>query len=319
MRDRFGISVISLAAGASLLAHALILATFSVVRVRVGEPAESAEMWVYFDEPAATQPVKDHASVFEIGRSDGTGYATHEAQGRQQQVAREATQDQPSLSLDPLGSSTRVEVPSEPVMPAARHVPVSVPDSQVLPPPRESLQVVREALGSALAGLERVEGEALVPSSPEVTVPAVAEAPAPIPEPVVPQAPAPVAQQIRGTGADPAPQSDSEVDPFSSIGSIEFRGGRTIDRAGRRVKPRRPKIQLAGLVDLFGNSGARVILKVAIDETGRVTDVRVARSSGSNEIDQPCRVAMYDWWFEPKKGPDGKPVSDSFPFAIDFR
>jgi len=38
---------------------------------------------------------------------------------------------------------------------------------------------------------------------------------------------------------------------------------------------------------------------VNIDETGKVTEVTVHKSSGSNEIDQPTLIAMYDWWFEP--------------------
>jgi hypothetical protein len=36
-------------------------------------------------------------------------------------------------------------------------------------------------------------------------------------------------------------------------------------------------------------------------------------------VDQPCRVAMYDWWFEPKKDAAGKAVPDVFRFTISFR
>jgi TonB family protein len=122
-----------------------------------------------------------------------------------------------------------------------------------------------------------------------------------------------------GSGADPAPQSDSESDAFSVLGSAQFRGGRVMVRSGRQVKTRRPKIGLAGMVDLAEHSAVQVVLKVSVDATGKVTDVQVAKSSGSNEIDQPCRVAMYDWWFEPKKDAAGHALPDKFQFTISFR
>ena len=122
-----------------------------------------------------------------------------------------------------------------------------------------------------------------------------------------------------GAGADPAPESDSESDPFSMLGSAEYRDGRLTVRAGRKVKSRRPKIGLAGQVDLYQRREVSITLRVAIDATGKVTGVDVVRSSGSNEIDQPCRVAMYDWWFEPKKNAAGHAVPDRFDFTIGFR
>ena len=73
------------------------------------------------------------------------------------------------------------------------------------------------------------------------------------------------------------------------------------------------------MVDLAERNTAQVVLKVSVDATGKVTDVQVAKSSGSNEIDQPCRVAMYDWWFEPKKNAEGRAVPDKFQFTISFR
>jgi TonB family protein len=116
--------------------------------------------------------------------------------------------------------------------------------------------------------------------------------------------------------ADPAPPSDSEVDPFSTLGTAEFSTGRLDVRFGRKVKTRRPKIGLAGKIDLFQGRGARVVLKISVDATGKVTDVGIIKSSGSNEIDQPCRVAVYDWWFEPKRDAAGNAVADDFQFTI---
>ena len=116
--------------------------------------------------------------------------------------------------------------------------------------------------------------------------------------------------------ADPAPMSDTDSDPFSTLGSAEFREGRVTVRAGRKIKAVRPKLTLAGKVDVFSMQGARVVLHVATDASGKVTGVEVAKSSGSTAIDQPCRRAMYDWWFEPKKGREGTPLPDHFQFTI---
>jgi TonB family protein len=112
--------------------------------------------------------------------------------------------------------------------------------------------------------------------------------------------------------------SDSESDAFSVLGSARFVNGELRVRAGRKVRSRRPKIGLAGQLDAV-YSRVEVTLRVATDKTGKVTAVDVAKSSGSNEIDQPCRVSMFDWWFEPKKDAAGNPVADVFNFTIGFQ
>lgn len=317
MRTPLPISALTLAAGASLVLHALALATFSLVRVQVGAPrGQVVEMNVYFEEPPATRPSKEPLNDFEIGRPDASGYATHSVGGQRQQVAREAPLDQPSLSLDPVGESARVETPSEPKAEA----------------PGPSLQPAPRAIASAARPIDQVRAavESIVDRLPQVVDADSAAPPAENRAPVTPEQvveassrppvpPAPPVRRASGSGADPAPQSDSEVDPFSVLGSAQFRAGKVTVQSGRQVKTRRPKIRLAGMVDLFENSGAQVVLRVAVDATGKVTDAQIAKSSGSNEVDQPCRVAMYEWWFEPKKDPDGRPVPDVFQFAITFR
>lgn len=315
------------AATASLLAHALLFATFSVVRVGGAAPAEFAEMTLVFEEPTARPPPDNPPLEFEIGRPDAKGYATHEVAGSEEQIAREAPQDQPQLSLDPVGQSKVVEVPSAPLeRPEQPSAPLQVNAASAATPPAAPAWPLDPAtLGQLLDRLAPMVDEwsrLATPTASDVTP--TARVP---PPPVVPPAPTPPveaqtqppAPQATGTGADPAPKSDSEVDAFSVLGSAQFREGRVTVRAGRQVKTRRPKIGLAGLIDLSQRSTAQVLLKVAIDETGKVTNVEVAKSSGSNEIDQPCRVAMYEWWFEPKRAADGRAVPDVFQFGISFR
>lgn len=133
-----------------------------------------------------------------------------------------------------------------------------------------------------------------------------------------PQSTPDAAKRGGAAAADPAPMSDSESDAFSVLGTARFVNGELRVRAGRKVRSRRPKIGLAGRFDAV-YSRMEVTLRVSTDKTGKVTAVEVAKTSGSNEIDQPCRVSMYDWWFEPKKDASGTPVPDVFNFTIGFQ
>lgn len=119
---------------------------------------------------------------------------------------------------------------------------------------------------------------------------------------------------------NPLPQSESDSDPFSRISGnvVVTRLGRLDVRMGRKVKTTRPQVNIAGQMDLIALNNPLVVLEVHIAPTGNVTDVRIAHSSGSNGIDEPTRVAVYDWWFEPAKDKSGKPVPDVIYFAIQF-
>ena len=108
---------------------------------------------------------------------------------------------------------------------------------------------------------------------------------------------------------DAAPMTDSESDPFSMVGSAEFRPGKVVARFGRKVTTVRPRLSLAGQYDLLSLANPSVLLRVRADETGRVREVKIARSSGSNEVDQPCKLAMYEWWFEPPRDKGGRPLA----------
>lgn len=108
-----------------------------------------------------------------------------------------------------------------------------------------------------------------------------------------------------GDAADPAPRSDSESDAFSREGAITFRNGRVEARFGRKVKTVRPRPGLAAEQDLRALVSPSVVMKVRVDETGRVRNVEIVKSSGSTAVDQCCQLAMYDWWFEPLRDKAG--------------
>ena len=65
-------------------------------------------------------------------------------------------------------------------------------------------------------------------------------------------------------------------------------------------------------------TSASVVLELQLDETGQVISATVIKSSGSNSIDEPCKLAAYSWWFEPAKDATGKPIKDVIKFTIKF-
>jgi len=162
---------------------------------------------------------------------------------------------------------------------------------------------------------------------PDVTKPA-AHSPPPAPSLPAPAAGAAASARATGDGrqpgserpsGDPGQMSDSESDAFSKIGSAQISDGKLDVRFGRKIKTVRPHIPVVGQVDSFALLNPSVTLKVNIDATGKVTEVSVNKSSGSNEIDQPTLIAMYDWWFEPLRDEKGNALPDCVLFTISFR
>jgi TonB family protein len=110
--------------------------------------------------------------------------------------------------------------------------------------------------------------------------------------------------------ADLAADTGLESDPFAKIPGVQFRNGKVDARSGRQVKPVRPRLTEAARRDLLSLQFPTILLKVKIDDTGKVQDVKVLRGSGSEAVDMPVYRAMWQWWFEPPKDNQGKPQAD---------
>ena len=123
----------------------------------------------------------------------------------------------------------------------------------------------------------------------------------------------------RAEEADPAPQGDSESDAFSSKGTVIVTAGKIDARLGRDVKPVKPRLRIKAGLDVYSIADSSVTMLVKIDAAGKVTDVKIVKSSGSNDIDLPTVVAMYKWWIEPAKDKEGKAVADAIHVTIHFR
>jgi TonB family protein len=305
----------------------------------------------------ATSAAEELIVVYpDMGDATGTGIGSNSSPGDQALQAMQAKEDQALLSRNPTGSGRIGAVPSKWIGPTGDGnggtpaIAVLEPPSPAVTPPQAAAVTPTPATPPA----PPVQVAASVPL-PRVEVAPIASDPEPkvvaIPTPAVnPVPPAPkvvvtperkqevppehqqvaVAKPQAATGdgrtpgmpqasGDPLPQSESDSDPFSRIsGTIVFRPGKLDVRLGRKVKTTRPRIQIAGQIDFIQFNNPTVVLEVHISATGKVTDVKVAHSSGSNQIDEPTRLAVYDWWFEPLKDKNGKAISDVYFFSIEF-
>src|SRR5439155_21195608 len=91
-----------------------------------------------------------------------------------------------------------------------------------------------------------------------------------------PPTPAQPAQQQPSTGgrigpavapADPAPQSESESDPFSKNGSVKFKRGATDIQFGRKHKIIRPRLGLAAQTDMLNmHLPITLVLALTLDD-----------------------------------------------------
>lgn len=118
--------------------------------------------------------------------------------------------------------------------------------------------------------------------------------------------------------ADPAPQTESESDPFSTKNSVKFKRGSTDVQFGRKHKLVRPQIGLAAQTALLNLHEPTIVLALTLDEKGNVVSVTILKSSGSKDLDQALKVAAYQWWIEPTKNAAGKAIKDVIPFVVGF-
>jgi len=118
---------------------------------------------------------------------------------------------------------------------------------------------------------------------------------------------------------NPIPTSDFESYPVTRVAS-RFIAGKIEARTGRKLRTRElPKLGLAAHADLQTMDDPYVVLILRIDVTGNVTDVKIERSSGSDNVDLPCQRAAYTWWFEPLKDPKtGQFHPEEIEFTIYF-
>ena len=328
-----------LALCASLIVHLALMFVASKTQVvdltgRLHSPGPVPEQ--RRQPPPATRPVM-FTPLTQWGEAGGEGIAVNAAPGEHPLSAPRGIQDQSFGSRDPAGPAR--QLPPEPSMSTrapgqggnSQPRPNDAPANRIaepaplirIPPPQQlpAAPPKPPQLPAPPVDLDSVARTPLLPAPP-AALPGQnmqrTELVAPTPMPTVPTSPvATVATNstpgIPGpsvSAADPAPDTGLESDPFSKTPGVEFRNGKVEARSGRKVKPVRPRLTEASRRDLLALQFPTILLKVRIDDTGKVQDVRVLRGSGSEAIDMPVYRALWQWWFEPPKGKDGKPLPD---------
>jgi TonB family protein len=264
----------------------------------------------------------------ELGDSHGRGIATDASLGDTPMQAPQADEQQSFLSRDPQGPgavgakpSPSTELPGEQGQNGTQTAqqPFGLTSSQ-----SSSAQSASPRFAAAQQSRQK-------PDSTEGPIPK----PSPLSPPSTPSAPAQPAvasaAQMPGAAstlagrpgentppADPAPQAETESDPFAIVGSMEFRPGSTTVRLGRKHRITRPHLPWDAQYDFFGMTHSVIVLDLQLDPTGQVIGATIVKSSGSDGVDQACRLAAYQWWFEPAKDPTGRPIRDDITFTIKF-
>ena len=300
---------LTIALSASLLAHGLLaLITFEGARLQMatirlpGFPRDNPDV-IEADPP-------DTAN---LGGAANDGFSPNASPGKETIRAKDAPSDQALLSRDPQGPGRIGDLPSFSLVPQTDESPAAA-----TPMPAVVLRRSEPVLPVA-TDVPRPFG-----AGPYVAVmlvprvrPAHARTSESLQQPGKPQQQSPIAKSNQ-RAADPAIESPSESDAFSTLGGIEFRDGRIDSRLGRAFKSVRPQLGLAAQIDLMGLTDPRIVLKLRIDATGKVVAVDVVHSTGSDSIDQPVKLVMYQWWFEPQKGPTGQAIAETIVFPISW-
>jgi periplasmic protein TonB len=293
----------------SVLAHVAVALVLSWQHLPVYEPLARIE-----PEPVQVlilpPPPPPEDRYTQLGEDQATGDAANASPpGEPLQQAPQADQVQADLSLDPDGTG-QASPQADPQPPAPEPLVEPEQDAQEPVDPVE----VEQPEPPAMVEAPLVDEQAPVPSiEPQPEPLAMAQA-------TPPPALAPTPQAVASVPGDPSPQADTESDAFSREAYVEFSRGRTHVQLGRKNKIIRPRLTLYGLVDLVTRAKPSLVLEIRIDASGDVRDVQILRSSGSPDVDQACRVAAYQWWFEPRTDAQGQPLAEeTFPFMIRFR
>jgi hypothetical protein len=114
--------------------------------------------------------------------------------------------------------------------------------------------------------------------------------------------PKPMQKQIVGHRAT---VSDTESVPFAKADSVNFVAGKLEARQGVKVRTTEPRYGDASIHDYEIIGDQPTIFGTTVDRDGNVVDVQILQSSGSTNIDQDRKIAVWNWILEPKKDKDG--------------
>ncbi len=124
----------------------------------------------------------------------------------------------------------------------------------------------------------------------------------------------PPAREERGRQATP---SDTESVPFAKDATVAFHDGRMEARDGLKVQVYNPRWGLASGDDLAAMGQLHAVFGVRVRPTGEVALVELITSSGSANVDEDCKRALYAGTFEARKDKLGQPVATLWTVVYD--
>ena len=121
-----------------------------------------------------------------------------------------------------------------------------------------------------------------------------------------------------GTGTGTGPGTGSGTGPGSGGGSGGGEGGGIGSGFGPgsgkgKIMPPFPEVLLIPPPAPGGLKGKKIVVVLAVDETGVVRDAEVTPSTGDRKYDSTLRRTALGWRFRPARDPANKPVAVSFP------
>jgi TonB family protein len=289
-------ATVTLSLCASLIVHGLLCVVMIQQYVR---GARSIYLPSTVQRVAVAISTPDGTPLF--GTNAGKSNSPNEATGEEALRATFAPHDQAWLSRDPAGPG-KIGPPTMNLVPPVDGAPAAAPQQTaraIVAPQPESAKPfgpTRQLVDLAAPYKVRAARPVAPPAPPAVAAAAKSNAPA----------------------ADPAPMSDSESDPFSTERSVDMSPGKVEPHLGRKVKTVRPDIDYVGEVDLFQSQFPKMTLRVRLDASGKPAEVKIVHSTGSTNLDQAVKVAVYKWEFEPLQAAT-KPAQDIVEFTINWR
>ena len=123
-----------------------------------------------------------------------------------------------------------------------------------------------------------------------------------------------------GTGSGTGPGSGSGTGGGSGSGTGTGTGAGEGPGSGAGGTIRPPEV--IGLIWPPQPPGSvrdrEVVVRVQVDENGRVTDVRLLASSGNERYDRELRRQAMEWRFRPARDPSGRAIAYPYEYTFNF-
>ncbi len=200
---------------------------------------------------------------------------------------------------------------------------------EILPPATiesQSVEINLETLPKLQAAAAPIPQPRPVPPPPPVPEPDPVPEPAPVPTPKPDPIPKPVPAPRPAPVPAPGPAATAETAVAALAGPRPGATGETSATsappapAAPSVSPKaldNPKPPYPDLARRRGQEGG-VLLRVAVDAQGKVTQTRVETSSGHSLLDQAAQNAVRKWNFSPARVA-GLPVAGEVLVPVEFR